>query len=70
MKEYQFNKNYNIIILKRKNGFYEYYIEKVNFGSLAFMFGIEEEIEPSEFEKSYIQGFIKNYEKQKFWGED
>ncbi len=66
MIEYKFNKNYNIIVLKRKNGLFEYYLEKIGFGSLAFMF--YGETEPSDLEKSYFQGFIKNYENQKFWG--
>lgn len=68
MKEYKFNKNYNILVLKRNNGTYEYYLEKVNYGNLAFMFGIGEELEPSRFTKDCILDFIKNYESQKFWG--
>ena len=72
MIEYKFNEQYNIIILKRKNDTYEYYLEKINggCGGLAFMFGIYAPIEPSDFETSFINGFIKNYETQKFWGED
>ncbi len=70
MKEYQFDNHYNIIVLQRKSGPYEYYLEKVNYSSLAFMFGIHKELDPSGFTKDCVFHFIKKYENQKFWGED
>lgn len=67
MKEYKLDNIYNIIILKRNNGIYEFYLEKIGYANLAFMFGIREELSPHDFKTSYINGFIKEYETQKFW---
>jgi hypothetical protein len=66
MKEYKFNENYNILILKRYNGIYEYYIEKVNYGNLAYMFGLGEAVAPICLKK-LILNIIKSYEFKKFW---
>lgn len=65
MKEFKFNENYNIIILKRNTGIYEYYLEKVNYSNLVFMFGLNVELNPNSFTKQYVLDFIKAYEK--FW---
>ena len=66
MKEIKFNEKYNIIQLKRKN-IYEWYIEKIGYGSLFYMIGCENNVKPKN---NYIADMIKIAENNKFWGEE
>ena len=55
------NETYNAIILER-NGMYDYYLEKVGYGDLMFLFGFAEKIEVGE---EHISEELAD----EFWGE-
>lgn len=56
------NETYNAIILER-NGIYEYYLEKIGYGNLMYLFGVTEKITvPEEYIPTEDEAF-------EFWGE-
>jgi hypothetical protein len=65
MKEKTFLTHYSVIELKR-NGLFEYYLSKQNFGDLMFMYSTENECFPSV---DYVLPYVKQSISQKFWKE-
>jgi hypothetical protein len=65
MKVISFNKDYNIIRLKR-NKLYEYYIEKIDYGDLRYAFGCKKDIK--HINPDYIKEIIEFAEEDVFWG--
>lgn len=57
---------YNIIIIEKNKGYFEYYIEKINYANLYYMFGLFE-----EWNNIDLNDLFNEYKKQsiidKFW---
>ena len=64
MKEKVFGE-YTVLEIKR-NGIYNYYLEKQGYGDLLFMYGTEEECFPEE---DGVSESIKEAEDINFWNE-
>lgn len=65
MKEQKFEFKYSVIELKR-NGIYEYYLSKENYGDLLFMYGTQKRCEPTA---ETVEEYAAHATTSKFWGD-
>jgi hypothetical protein len=59
----KYSKRYNIICVKR-DGLFEYYLEKNGYGHWFFIYAVDEEVFPS---KSFIKASIQRTNEDIFW---
>ena len=65
IKEKTFFGEYKVLELKR-NGMYEYYLEKIKYGNLCYMYGAYKPCFPTQ---KMIGEYIETAEKRNFWGD-
>ncbi len=64
IKETAFFNNYKVLEIKR-NGMYDYYLEKIGYGNLFSLYSTLEECFPAHVD---VLKYIKTAESKEFWG--